>query len=126
MITRTDYDNGVTSCATFSDCEKYRAVFQAARRVLRFWGVDKVELDESIHQLDVACEDVKLMDAGGNCVKPLFIAPQPLNLPSEERKASLWYNPGSGGGGYFSWAAPTKPENWVAFFRAPPAVESSE
>jgi len=41
--------------------EKLRAVFEAARRTLRYWGVSKAELDESLHQLDVACE---AMDAG--------------------------------------------------------------
>jgi hypothetical protein len=43
--------------------EKLRAVFEAARRVLRFNGVDKVKFIGGLEDLDRACEVMKANDA---------------------------------------------------------------
>lgn len=44
--------------------EKLRAVYEAARRVLRFNGVDNQRVIEAIQQMDDACETMKLLDSG--------------------------------------------------------------
>lgn len=43
---------------------RLRAVYESARRVLRFNGVDKDKTNEAIQQLDDACERVKALDSG--------------------------------------------------------------
>lgn len=43
---------------------RLRAVYEAARRVLRFNGVDRQKVNEAVDQLDDAIERVKLLDSG--------------------------------------------------------------
>jgi hypothetical protein len=46
------------------EVEDLRAVFEAARRALRYCGVWKVKFNEAMSQLYLACEAVKAADAG--------------------------------------------------------------
>lgn len=45
------------------EVEKLRAVYEAARRFLRFNGVDRAKAGEAVDQLDAAVEEVRLWES---------------------------------------------------------------
>lgn len=47
-----------------NELERLRAVYEAARRVLRFNGVDLERTIEAVDELDAAIECVKSLDSG--------------------------------------------------------------
>lgn len=46
------------------EIELLRAVYEAARRVLRFNGIDRLRVEEAVCEMDMAIEAVKTLDAG--------------------------------------------------------------
>lgn len=53
-----------TYAAMSEEIHRLRAVYEAARRVLRFNGIDRDKVNEAVDEMDSAIERVKSFDSG--------------------------------------------------------------
>ena len=54
----------ISNAKKAEEIKRLREVYEAARRVLRYNGVDKAKVDKAVDELDTAIESVKSLDSG--------------------------------------------------------------